>query len=204
MSPPVEACGDQRELPGLERRTRDRRRRRVLRNDGRLVQGARRENRQVAVAVQDGLRRHRAARDLSCAGRQTVCRRAVRCAAAGQAVSLRPISTCTRRERAGNGWANALPDLTCSIGKRRHAPCLRASLRSRCCSSLTILGERRCSRREGAAFHRQRPRPSAMLANVSLINTTRTGFPGQAAVRVVQLQRLSCAGRGAIWPTAHG
>ena len=54
-----------RELPGLERRARHRRRRRLLRNHGRLVQGGRRPLRQAAVAVQDRLRDHRPADDLS-------------------------------------------------------------------------------------------------------------------------------------------
>src|SRR5215203_1128297 len=54
-----------RELPGLERRARHRRRRRLLRNHGRLVQGGRRPLRQAVVAVQDRLRDHRPADDLS-------------------------------------------------------------------------------------------------------------------------------------------
>ena len=42
------------EFPGLQRRARDRRRRRVLRHDGRLVQGGRRAQRRRAVEVQAG------------------------------------------------------------------------------------------------------------------------------------------------------
>ena len=53
--------GDQGDIPGLERHGGDRRRRGVLRDDGRLVQGGRREDRRAAVAVQVRLRDHRPA-----------------------------------------------------------------------------------------------------------------------------------------------
>ena len=48
-----EGLGAEGELPGVERRARDRRRRRLLRHHGRQLQGRRREERQAAVAVQD-------------------------------------------------------------------------------------------------------------------------------------------------------
>ena len=59
---------DQGILPGLERRPGDRRRRRLLRHDGGLVQGGRRATGQRALEVQDRLRDHRPAGHLQ-AGR---------------------------------------------------------------------------------------------------------------------------------------
>ena len=59
--------GDQGELSGLERRARDRRRRRLLRHDGRLVQGGGREDRRAAVAVQDAARESSASRSSTAA-----------------------------------------------------------------------------------------------------------------------------------------
>jgi hypothetical protein len=70
----AQGLGDQGELPGVERRAGHRRRRRVLRHHGRLVQGGRRAQRQAAVAVQDRVRDHRPA-DQPTAARTAAVRR---------------------------------------------------------------------------------------------------------------------------------
>ena len=57
---------------GLGRRAGDRRRRRLLRHDGRLAQGGERQDRRRAVEVQDAVGHHRQPDDLCGSGRQAV------------------------------------------------------------------------------------------------------------------------------------
>ena len=78
------ALVDQGEVPGLERCRRYRRRRGLLRNDGRLVQGGQRQHGRAAVAVQDLVRNHRPADDVAGARRQTICRRSLGCRRLGR------------------------------------------------------------------------------------------------------------------------
>ena len=66
------------EVPGLQRRARDRRRPGLLRDDGWLVSRGGRSHRQGSVAVQDSLRHHRRSDYVSRPGRQTIRRHLLR------------------------------------------------------------------------------------------------------------------------------
>ena len=109
----------------MEPGARDRRRRRLLRNDGRLVQGDRRAHRQAAVAVQDRQRDHRPADQLSRARRPPIYRGRRRASAAGPARSSsaeldpRDPTARARLRQCGQGPAEARPRReACSMSSR--------------------------------------------------------------------------------------
>ena len=83
------------EVPGLQRRARHRRRRRLLRDDGRLVQGGRRENRHRAVEVSRRVRHRRATRSPTSARTASSTSRSIPASAAGWARSRFPRSPPT-------------------------------------------------------------------------------------------------------------
>ena len=115
-------------LSGLERRRGDRRRRGLLRHDGRLVQSRRREDRRRALAVQDRLRDHRPA-DRSTAGPdgKEYVADPVRASAAGPARSS-PAMLDPRDGTAALGFVNAMKDLPQVTSQGRDALCLRAAV----------------------------------------------------------------------------
>ena len=123
-----EGLGDQGELPGLERRARDRRRRRLLRHDGRLVQGASMRRRGTLLwQFKTELRHHRpadAATAAPTASSTSPCWPGVG-GWAGAIVVGRPRSRATAPPALG--FVNAMKDLPQHTHEGRHAVCLRAA-----------------------------------------------------------------------------
>ena len=107
---------DQGEVPRLVRRPGDGRRRRLLRDDGGLVQGRQRQDRGPALAVQDRLRDHRPADDLQGPRRQAI---------RGDPLGRRRLGRRDRRRRArpdrpqrrAMGFVNAMKDLPAHTNK---------------------------------------------------------------------------------------
>ena len=121
------ALGDQGELPGVERRARDRRRRRLLRHDGRLVQGGRRAH----AASSCGSSRPSSGiigQPVTTAGRTAsstspCCRASAAGPARSSSASLDP-----RDGTAALGFVNAMKDLPQRTTQGRHALRLRAAV----------------------------------------------------------------------------
>ena len=104
-----EVWTDQGALPGLERHARHRRRPRLLRHDGRLVQGGRRAHRQAPVAVQDRLGDHRPADHLSRPRRKQYV--AILSGVGGWAGAIVAADLDPRDPTAGLGFVGAMADL---------------------------------------------------------------------------------------------
>ena len=110
----------------LERRTGDRRRSRVLRNHGRLVQSGRREDRIAGLAIQDRFRHCWSARFVSGAGRTSVHRDPVRCRRLGGCGRRRRsrYARCDGRER----FRECITRSQAPHDQRRNAVCVRAAV----------------------------------------------------------------------------
>ena len=121
------ALGDRGRPSSLERHARHGGRRRVLRHDGWLVQGGRRQRRPPVVAVQDRLRNRRPADLVSRSGRQAIHRRALRRRWMGRRGRLRRSRYTRWKRRRRNGQRDGRSEESHDQG--RHAVCLRASLR---------------------------------------------------------------------------
>ncbi len=201
----------------MERRAGHRRRRGLLRNDGRLVQGGGRAYRRAAMAVQDRLRDHRPAGRLSRPGRARICRRPVGRRRLGrrdrvrQSRSARPDRRARLRRRDGRPEEE---DHT-REGRSMSSPCRLPEPRGARCSPAPCSlprrrraarrGEPPISRRPKSARRRCRPRrcsPAAASrrrrtrAASTTTATRRRSARGKRLFELVQLLGLPFPRRG--------
>ena len=171
------ALADQGELPGLERRAGHRRRRRLLRHDGRLVQGGRRRAPARCSGSSRPAPESSASRSPTAGPTASSTSRSSPASAAGPARSS-PADLDPRDPTAALGFVDAMKDLPQAHDQGRHAVCLRAAVGARRCASLArsslLLAAGCCggSRRDRRAG--RRPRADACCASAPIRTTCRS------------------------------